>query len=119
MKRNMDLVRQILLNMEENEHGNAPSDFAIEGYTEEQVGYHCYLLNEAGLIKATVVTANELKSPFAVPINLRWDGHEFLNNAKNENVWSQAKEAVSKIGDASFSVWASVLSQVVSKNLGL
>ena len=115
----MDLVRQILLKLSEHEHGYAPSKFTIDGYTEEEVGYHCLLLDEAGLIKAADTSAMGEASPSAIPIRLTWEGHEFIENAKNENVWNQAKEAVSKLGDVSFSVWASVLSQVVTKNLGI
>ena len=117
MKRDMELVRRILLKLERHDHGNAPESFEISGYSEEETGYHCYLLNEAGLIEATNITAHELESPFAVPINLTWDGHEFIQNAHNDKVWKQAKEAISKLGDVSFSVWANVLSKVVLKNL--
>jgi hypothetical protein len=40
MKRDMDLVRQILMVMEDHEHGFAPHPFEVPGYTEEVVGYH-------------------------------------------------------------------------------
>lgn len=53
-----------------------------------------------------------------MPTRLTWSGHEFVENAQNEQVWGQAKAAVSKLGDVSFSVWATVLSQVVIENLG-
>lgn len=119
MKRDMDLVRSILKLLNEHEEGFAPHPFKIEGYEEELVGYHCHILNEAGLIKATDATSMENKSPFAIPISLTWSGHEFIENAQNDETWSQTKEVVSKVGDVSFSVWASVLSKVVMENLGI
>jgi hypothetical protein len=119
MKRDMDLIREILLTMERHEYGNAPDILEVEGYTEEQIGYHCYLLNDAGLINAADVTDASSTSPSAIPFNLKWNGHEFIANAQNENIWGQAKEAVAKLGDASFSIWSSVLVEVVKRNLGI
>ena len=64
MKRDMDLVRKIVFALEEHEHGHAPHPFLIEGYTDEQVGYHTHLMKEAGLILAANVTTMESTSPF-------------------------------------------------------
>jgi Hypothetical protein (DUF2513) len=119
MKRDMDLVRQVLIKMEEHEHGNIVGNFEIDGYSEEQIGYHCYLLDQAGLIHAIDMSSDDDESPCAMPRCLTWSGHEFIENAKNENNWLQAKAAVGKIGDASFSVWVSVLTSIVTKSLGI
>ena len=119
MKRDMDLVREIMLLLNEHEHGNAPSNIEIEGYSQEQIGYHCFIMGEAGLIGAADCTSMSSPSPIAIPTRLTWEGHEFIENAANEQVWGQTKEAVSKLGDVSFSVWASVLSKVVMQNLGI
>lgn len=52
MKRDMNLVREILLALEEDLSGFAPEDMEIKGYTDEQIGYHILLLIEAGFIEA-------------------------------------------------------------------
>jgi hypothetical protein len=119
MKRDMDLVRKILLAMNDHEHGFVMEELELDGYTQEQIGYHCFLLDEAGLIQASDVSTDDTPSPCALPVRLTWEGHEFIENAQNDKVWGQAKEAVGKIGDVSFSVWASVLSQIVMSNLGI
>ncbi len=119
MKRNMDLIRAILIKLEEYQHGHAPNDLGISGFSEEEIGYHCFLLDNAGLINAADDTCSGSPSPSAIPISLTWDGHEFIANAKNENIWGQAKETVKKLGDVSFSVWTEVLKQVVKNNLGM
>jgi len=119
MKRDMDLVRKIMMIMNEHEHGNAPRRIEIEGYSAEQIAYHCFIMDEAGLIQAADCSSMSSTSPEAIPIRLTWDGHEFIENASNENIWNQTKGAVAKVGDVSFSVWASVLSKVVLDNLGL
>jgi len=119
MKRDMELVRNILIALNENENGFATDKLNIEGFSDEQIGYHSYLLAQAGLIQAIENTSVGATSPTSIPQNLTWHGHEFIENAKNDNVWSQTKQAVSKMGDVSFSVWANVLSQVVINNLNI
>jgi len=119
MKRNMDLIRKILMVLNEHEHGYAPDELNIEGFSEDEIGYHCLILGEAGLLEVSDSSCFDSESPTADPVRLTWDGHEFIENAKNENVWSQAKEVVGKVGEASFSVWTGVLSNIVLRNLGL
>lgn len=119
MKRDMDLIRQILIKMEDHEHGYVFQNFEINGYSAELVGYHCYLLDQAGLIDAINISSDDDESPNAMPKCLTWNGHEFIQNAKNESNWLQAKAAVAKAGDVSFSIWASVLANIVTKNLGI
>ncbi len=94
-------------------------DLDIDNYSSEIIGYHCYLLHNAGLIEAIDLGGGNDTTPYYRPKNLTWEGHEFIENAANENIWAQAKEVVSKVGDASFSIWASVLTTLVTKNLGL
>ena len=40
MKRDMDLVRKILMVCADHEHGHAPRNLMIEGYSDEQIGHH-------------------------------------------------------------------------------
>ena len=51
MQRDMDLVRAILLAVEAHPAGFAPDPLAIEGYTDEQIGYHATILKEAGMVE--------------------------------------------------------------------
>ena len=117
MKRDMALVREILLQMRDFEHSYAP-DIDIEGYSEEQIGFHCLLLYEAGLIEA--MEDNSMRREhLAEPTRLTWSGYEFIDNAQDPNVWKQAEKAVEKVGDVSFGVWTNVLATVVTKSLGI
>ena len=50
MKRDMDLVRLILLEIEDKYRSTAIYDLAIDGYDTEMVAYHCKIKYEAGLI---------------------------------------------------------------------
>lgn len=50
MKRDMDLARKILLEIEKQYVSTAIYDLDIEGYDVATVAYHCKILYEAGLI---------------------------------------------------------------------
>ena len=66
---------------------------SVEAYTENQVDYHVKLLYEAGLIEANEITAANY-GPEWEPIALTWDGHEFLEAARDRSRWSKALEIV-------------------------
>lgn len=118
MKRDMDLIRKLLLTVEGQEHGFA-SDIEIEGYTQEEIGYHAFLLDEAGLVVATKLTSHGSPSPCARIHRLTWQGHEFIDAARDNRIWSQAKDAIGKIGGASLPVWTALLTEYIKKNLGI
>lgn len=119
MKRNMDLVRDILLALEEYEHGIFEGSLNIEGYTSEQVAYHVYLLGKAGLLVAMDTTDDQSLSPEAIPRNLTWQGHEFIENSRDPSIWEQSKLVINKAGGASLAIWSEVLKQTVLSNLGI
>lgn len=106
MKRDMDLVREILITLEDHEHGLAPDgDLVIPGYTGETIGYHLVLMNEAGLIVAHPTTAFAGPSPSAIVERITWEGHEFIANARNDTIWAKVKATVlAKGGSVSFEV---------------
>lgn len=119
MRRDMDLIRKILLAVEDGEHGYAPHELTLAGYSEEQVNYHCYLLVQAGLAEGVDNTTMDSTSPSSAILNLTWQGHEFIASARSPNIWSQTKAVMHKVGDGSFQVWQSVLTDVVKNSLGI
>ena len=54
MKRDMDLIRKILLHVEQHDD----LQFVIEGYSEQQIAYHVRLLVEAELLHAVAQPAS-------------------------------------------------------------
>ncbi|WP_447065924.1 DUF2513 domain-containing protein [Vibrio alginolyticus] len=107
MKRDMELIRKLLLAVEKN-----PRELQVEGYDVEEVGYHTLLLIEAGLLDG--ITSDTLDNTSIVPTfisvnHLTWDGHEFLDNIRKEEVWNTIK---SEFKDASISTVFSVGKQL-------
>jgi len=119
MKRDMDLVRALLMRVESEHSARAPEKIEINGYTEEQIGYHAFLLNEAGLVKAVEMTSMGSPSPEARIIRLTWDGHEFLDSAREPARWEKAKDLVNKVGGASIQLWMAVLTAYTREALGI
>ena len=119
MKRDMELIRAILLEVEKSEYGYFRDKLKINGYTEEEIGYHSYLIIEAGLADGPNCTVMGSKSPEAEVTSLTWEGHDFLDAVKNENVWNKSKEKLKKVGSASLSVVKDVAVSVLKKELGL
>jgi hypothetical protein len=99
--------------------GFAPDHIEIQGYTQEQIGYHAVLLGEAGLAAVCDVTANDSKSPEALIRRLTWEGHEFLDSARDKQRWNQAKDLINKIGGASIQIWIAILTEIIKKSLGI
>jgi hypothetical protein len=119
VKRDMDLVRAILIVLDDHPSGYAPHKIEIDGYSDEQIGYHIYLLGQAGLLDVSDASSLDGLSPKAIPHSLTWAGHEFLASAREQSNWLQAKKIIKGAGEGSFQVWQAVLTKVVMSGLGL
>jgi hypothetical protein len=116
----MDLIRKILLTLSDNPAGYAPQPFQIKGHSDEEVGYHCWLLGEAGLINASNITGFGNNAPQAIPHTLTWKGHDFVDNARSQDVWSKTKARISSIGGTvSMDVLISIMKEIVKQQTGL
>jgi exonuclease V gamma subunit len=112
MKRDIDLIREILLALEDAPEFDAPLNLTIDGYDENEINYHAYLLDQAGLIKAFNFSADE--SSIWKASHLTWSGHEFLAAAKDDTRWKKTKAIVAKHGgNATFEVIKTLLTEAV------
>ena len=121
MKRDMDLVRAILMEVE-----NVPDEDArrgvtsIDGYDSATFARHVQLMQEAGLVEAAVVRADGVGAIKVRVDRLTWKGHDFLDAIRNDTVWSKTKSAVAEtVGSASFDVLKAVAASLAMKALGL
>jgi hypothetical protein len=92
MKRDMDLIRVILLEIEKLPEDWGSHNIEIETVTPEEITYHVRLLAQAGLIEAEDFST--FSGPSWQPKRLTWNGHEFLDAARSDTVWQKAKEIV-------------------------
>lgn len=92
MKRDMDLFRMLLLEVEKQpfEESGYVSKPAVAGFSEEEVCYHAHLAQDAGFIEATFLPGT---TEFMVK-RLTFAGHEFLDAAREDKLWNKAKHTV-------------------------
>ena len=107
MKRNMDLIRVLLLRLEEHGHLDG-----VAGYTPEQIAYHVFLLEGADLVTQEIYTNIYLNDSMLNGMQITWAGHEFLDATRSISVWEKAKKvALNKTGAISFEVLKAILVQ--------
>lgn len=125
MKRNPDIVRAILLQVEALPIGHSLESIKQDGEEgEDVIAEHVRLLKEASYIDALISEGmNDIgvKQVTFYSINrLLNDGHDFLANAKNESVWKQARTLIQeKGGDVSLAVLKAILANVAMQQSGL
>lgn len=115
MKRDMDLVRLILLEMEKQPAVIAYSDLIIDDYSQDEITYHIILLDEAGLIIAK--DQSTMGRINWIPQRLTWEGHEFLEASRDDNNWTKAKDIMAKSGGFIFDIAKEVLIQIIKNKV--
>jgi hypothetical protein len=119
MKRDLDLIRTILLTIEDHPHGYAP-DLTINGHSKEEVGYHAYLLINAGLAEGENMGGFSSPSPEAQIYKLTWAGHEFAEAARDDTRWKKAMGIVKdKGGSVTMDVLKDLLTSLMKAAIGL
>ena len=116
MKRDGDLIRKILLKVEEKDDTEADRTFDVDGYTHEEVNYQLRLLDEAHLIDFLVIPTLEKR---LWPQALTWAGHDFLDAIRNDSVWSKTKNTVKKAGSVTFEILKFLAGEYLKEKLGI
>lgn len=115
MRRDWDLIRDILIAIEElPDTSSRLNANAINGYEAEIVSYHMSILNEAGLI---VAQCSKAKPLFCFATSLTWSGHELLDKIKQQPVWNKAKSLIKeKSLDLSYDALKIALGAIISNS---
>lgn len=109
MKRDWELIRKMLLAIEGSPSGWAP-ELKFPGYTDTQVGYHAYLLIDAGLSRGDEVSQMGSEAPEGMITSLTWAGHEFAEAAQDETRW---KKAMGLVADKGGSITLDVMKELL------
>jgi hypothetical protein len=121
MKRDIDLIRKLLLHFEEKPNDKVEECPQIEGYSELEIGYHLLLMDEADLLRCERVMSSSSDRVIKVfPFSLTWQGHEFLEASRNDNIWKSAlKLAGDKLGVIPFEILKVLLLKMIKEKLGV
>jgi len=103
MKRDMDIIRLLLLQLES---GERPKE--LKKYSLEQINYNSLLMIEAKLAEGGAFNRKSLRElgvkiggnlaedRVVVLFRLTWAGHDFLDASRDETLWKKAKATVMK-----------------------
>ncbi len=119
MKRDMDLCRDILLNLEDKPFAPGTIKVEIDGKSEQDVSYHLKLLDQAGLVEAEDLSRSTQEMKWRANC-LTWDGHEFLEASRNQGTWDRVKGTLAeKSVGTSFDIVKALLFVYGKQLLGL
>lgn len=99
----MDLVRVILLKIEEEHAGVGLANLEVEGYDRATIAYRCQLLEEAGLVSSCIVRYADDSVFFFSVGGLTWEGADYLDKVRDDSVWAKTKNLAAEKGVRSLS----------------
>ena len=120
MKRDLNLVRMILLDIETSPPGEVIYGFNYNGRSKAEVLEHVQLLLDADFIAGHIASGNAGQPEACVVMRMTWDGQEFLAKAKNDTIWKKVlAEAEEKGMSTSLVVINGLLEAAAKKYVGL
>ncbi len=127
MKRDMELIRAILLEVEKQDPASNLPAIEIEGYDNKTVFEHAKLMEEGGLINGCCF---DLSCNVFIQ-SLTWSGYDYLDKIRDTTVWEKTKveikknslpfviETVKTISDAFVKAAAEGVATAIIKNGGM
>lgn len=99
MKRDLDLIRKLLIFFEDKDSAGHVDPPKVEPYDEPKVKYHLYLMFDAGFLRCESIRSSTSDRVIdVIPFDLTWDGHEFLAKVRSEAAWIKVKATVAERG---------------------
>lgn len=118
MKLNYDLIRDILLSVEDISDGwvNFPVEYLQETYLQcyelKVILYHVKQLSQGGIIQTSRGSSNYI-------IDLTWYGHQYLANIRDTTIWTKTKERIKPLGNVALDIILDVSKALIKSSLKL
>lgn len=99
MKRDMELVRKILLFIEDHHEGTSLINLKLDGYDKTTVAEHCKIMFDYGLLEhfKPYPADNDPYNMFAVG-GLTWEGFDYLDKIRDDSMWGLVKNKLKEHG---------------------
>jgi hypothetical protein len=123
MKRDMGLVRNLLLGIERDPQFDGtkmlspqkPEDLGITNHSIEEVSYHLAMLIEEGFINGKT-TGIRIGATVPVISKLTWKGHEFLDDIRDPDIWTKTMERTKGLTSVGLAfVWEIAKAEIKTK----
>ena len=98
LKRNLDLLRLLLLEIENIDDISFDSRRLTHLSEPITVYYHIHLLYEVGFIEALPYSSNTCPIPMYRILWITNAGHDYIDSIRNNTVWSKTKSLLSSSG---------------------
>ena len=125
MKLDHECIRDLLLYLENNLNYGGQiniNNLKIESYNKETLMYTADKLIEAEYLNAKICW-NYTEPHIIMVESISFKGHQFLDNIRDDSVWKDTKNVLSKFKSTSINFVADVSSQIIanliSKQLGI
>ncbi|HQR09347.1 MAG TPA: DUF2513 domain-containing protein [Gemmatales bacterium] len=120
MKRDMDLIRKLLLQLE-GDSNTKQQDKDVSSYNPLTVNYHKYLIIDAKLASGTTyMTTGSGGVMEGMMTHLTWEGHDFIDSIRNDSLWMKVKDNVKKgVTTVSMETLKQVVSYVAKQMMGM
>jgi hypothetical protein len=95
MKRDLELIRKILLVVEDEQPQSLPDE------SSERIGYHVQLLLDAGFVEGKVMWSQvgEAYIPHGYVVQrITMAGHDYLDSVRDPKVWTKTKSVLENVG---------------------
>jgi len=114
MKRDPDLIRDLMIKLEAADGAEALIVPALPGYSQHQVDHHFRLLAEAGLTAAAYTSRDTRRW---IGIRLTWAGHDYLDRIRDPAIWRHTKAAMTKAGSWSLETMGAIAKAAIMSKL--
>jgi hypothetical protein len=94
MKRDMDLVRRILIHTQ-NKAALRGEQITFSDVDDDTLGRHVELLFDEGLLDGVPRSVMDRAYKIVMVRDLSWSGHDFVAALQNDGVWKKMKDQLS------------------------
>ncbi len=122
MKRDMDLVRNILLRLEGSEKVRNGSDILKDLGEDNTVRGHLDMMEDAGFVEQKTGHPNPNGFTIHMGWRMTWVGYEFLDSVRDPEIWRKTKAGADRLGSWTIKLLAELATGYVrakAKELGL
>lgn len=121
MRLNPDCMRDVLLVAEDHVLLNGSLSMGnllslLPGYSKDELTYTCLKLNEGNLLNILKLDSDNGTSVANIS-DITYEGHQFLENIRNQSTWEIVKQKLSLLGSSSVPVIMSVASQLMIEKI--
>ena len=117
MKRDWDVIRKILLKVEDAPAGEGVNLHDFAESERPEVSYNAELLYEVGFVTASISNqVGKVEARDFTIYRMNWAGHDFLDAVRSDTIWKKTKKLISsKGGNMTYEVIKSLAIELTRK----